>query len=500
MSSEPTRHLAAIDLGSNSFHMIVASEENGQLLMLDKLKEMVRLADGLDHKKHISEEVMERGIACLSRFGERLRGFPRDSVRVVGTNTLRMARNGRKFLELAEEAVGFPIDIIAGHEEARLIYLGVSHSLEDNSERRLVMDIGGGSTEYILGQQFKPEVMESLYMGCVSMSKRFFPKGEIDEASMLRAEIAALQELTTITVPYKRLGWDSAIGASGTVLAIRDVVINQGWSQDGITAAALKKLRRHLIKCGHVDALELDGVAEQRLPVFPGGVAILSATFQALEIEHMRGSSGALREGLLYEMLGRIHDEDVRERTVENLQTRYSVDLEHAERVGSTAVQLLAQAQKDWKLGDDSHRLLLGWATRLHEIGLTISHNQYHKHGAYMMHHLDLAGFSQGEQQILAHLIRGHRRKFTLGSDKSLPRKTLNSTMKLCVLLRLAVVLNRSRLDSTEHVPELRVDHKNVKLLFPANWLDEHPLTHADLLQEKAYLEAADFNLKLKQT
>ncbi len=497
MSSETSsRHLAAIDLGSNSFHMIVASEENGQLLILDKLKEMVRLAEGLNEKKQISSEVMERGISCLSRFGERLRGFPADSVRVVGTNTLRMARNGRKFLERAEEAVGFPIDIIAGREEARLIYLGVSHSLEDNAERRLVMDIGGGSTEYILGQQFKPEVMESLFMGCVSMSKRFFPKGEVEEASMLRAEIAALQELTAIIVPYKRMGWDTAIGASGTILAIRDVVVSQGWSQDGITAAALKKLRKHLLKSGHYEKFQLEGLSEERLPVFAGGVAILLATFQALDIEQMRVSSGALREGLIYEMLGRIHNEDVRERTVENLQSRYGVDMEHAQCVGTTAMQLLDQVRKDWKLTDDHHRLLLSWATRLHEMGLTVSHNQYHKHGAYVMSHLDLQGFSRNEQQILAYLIRGHRRKFSL-SDKHLPKKTITIAARLCVLLRLAVVLNRSRLDTTEHVPELSVDGKNISIRFPEGWLESNPLTRADLEQEVAYLEAAEFKLAL---
>jgi exopolyphosphatase/guanosine-5'-triphosphate,3'-diphosphate pyrophosphatase len=498
MSSLNKGSFAAVDLGSNSFHMIVAQLIGERLQVMDRMKEMVRLAGGLDERNLLTEEVMERAVDCLRRFGQRLRGFSPGNVRVVGTNTLRKARNRAQFLAWAEQALGHSIDIIAGREEARLIYLGVSHSLEDSAERRLVVDIGGGSTELILGQKFRPEQMESLFMGCVGMSKAFFKDGAIDGGRMQAAEMAAMQELETITTLYRRIGWESAIGSSGTILAIQEVALNQGWSKDGISIGALRKLRKALIEAGHVDKLSLPGLQRERAPVFPGGVAILVAVFDSLGIDRMRVASGALREGLLYDLLGRVHHEDVRERTVEEAMRRHQVDMDQASQVETTAIVLFKEAAAPWGLVEADHEQLLRWAARLHEIGLMVSHGQYHKHGAYLVKNMDMPGFSEGEQSLLSVLIRGHRRKFAFEEFIGLGEDIAGVARHLCLLLRLAVALHRSRTGTPLPPLTLEVDGAAMRLRFPEGWLEEHPLTRADLEQEADYLKMAGFKFKFK--
>ena len=325
--------IAAVDLSSNSFHMVVAKTNEDSFHVVDRMRGMVQLAAGLDQDNNITDKAIEQAIECLEQFGERLSDLPQLAVRAVGTNTLRKARNALSFLSQAETALGHAIDIISGHEEARVIYLGVSHGLDDESDLRLVMDIGGGSTEFILGRRFDPLYMESRHMGCVSLSDTFFADGSIDNASMGAAEIVARQELETMQESFRRVGWHAVIGASDTILSIRDIVLVQQWSEEGITRDALANLRQAMIKSGYVDKLDFKGLPDERRPVFPGGVAILIAAFQALGIERMRVSDGALREGLLYDLLGRLHREDVRERTVNELTRRYQIDLEQGERV-----------------------------------------------------------------------------------------------------------------------------------------------------------------------
>lgn len=495
---ENTRSIAAVDLGSNSFHMIVAVVCDDNLQIVDRIKEMVRLAAGLDARNRLSPAVCERALACLSRFSQRLRDIPRGSVRIVGTNTLRKARKSEKFIAQAEAILGHPIEIISGQEEARLIYLGVSHSLEDEGERRLVIDIGGGSTEYIIGQHFKPEQMESLFMGCVSFSEQFFKNGALTESRMRKAQIAALQELSTIREQYIAAGWDTAIGASGSIISIHDVVIAKGWSSDGITLDALKKLRQEIIDAGHTDKLSLPTLSDDRKPVFAGGVAILCATFESLGIELMRVSSGAVREGLLYDHLGRIHHEDVRERTIDQLLQRYSVDVAQAKRIEETALYLLQQIAVECDLANEERSGLLSRAARLHEIGLTIAHNQYHKHGAYLAKNLYMPGFSQSEQLLLSALIQGHRRKFPENVIKALPKPQIQPIWLLCIILRLSALLHRSR--SSNPLPDIHLimNDLEVKLSFPKDWLAEHPLTNADLTQEKQYLKAINCKLIYK--
>lgn len=493
--NQNVKNVAAVDLGSNSFHMIVATVSDDNLQIVDRIKEMVRLAAGLDAQNRISPEASERALACLNRFSQRLRDLPRGAVRIVGTNTLRKARNSQKFIAQAEAILGHPIEIVSGQEEARLIYLGVSHSLEDESERRLVMDIGGGSTEYIIGQHFKPEQMESLFMGCVSFSQQFFKNGALTEARMRKAEIAAMQELSTIREQYKAAGWDTVIGASGSIISIHDVVTDKGWSSDGITIEALKKLRQEIIAASHIDKLSLSALSEDRKPVFVGGVAILSATFESLDIELMRVSNGAVREGLLYDHLGRIHHEDVREHTTEQLLQRYSVDVVQAMRVEATALSLLQQVSVDLDLANEEQQGMLSRAARLHEIGLAISHSQYHKHSAYLAKNMYMPGFSQGEQLLLSALIQGHRRKFPENIIKALPKSHVQPIWLLCILLRLSALLHRSR--STAPLPEINLTMTDSKIVlsFPSDWLNDHPLTLADLGQEKQYLKAVGCKL-----
>lgn len=487
--------VAAVDLGSNNFHMIVAKVTDHQLKIVDRLRDMVRLASGLDQARNLTPEIQQRAYESLRRFGQRLGPMTPNSVRVVGTNTLRSARNSPEFLYNAQEALGYPIEIISGLEEARLIYLGVAHTLADTGTRRLVVDIGGGSTEVIVGERFEPLEMESLYMGCVSYSHRFFPGGAITRKRLKCAELAARVELEPFEERYRKLGWGNAVGASGTIQAVEKVMNAAGWSEKGITRDALERLVDVLARSEHIDKLNLKGLSERRRPVFPGGVVILRAIFEALDIDVMEVSDGALREGLLYDLLGRIHHEDVRQRSVDDLAKRYHVDLEQADRVMQTAKVFYDDVAPAWNLDDEEKKLQLMWAAKLHEIGLDIAHSHYHKHGAYVAEHTDLFGFSRQEQRLLASLIRAHRRKFPVSVFKTLPQEWVQPIQRIAMLLRLAALLHRSR--SKDALPEIKLvpGGKSLHIAFPENWLEQHPLTRADLDQEAESLAAADFEL-----
>jgi exopolyphosphatase / guanosine-5'-triphosphate,3'-diphosphate pyrophosphatase len=486
--------LAAADLGSNSFHLIVAGLRQGQLQVLDRLREPVRLAAGLDKHQRLHPEARARALACLERFGQRLRHLPARNVRVVGTNALRQAQGTGGFLRDAEAAIGHPIEIISGVEEARLIYLGVSHSLPDAGGRRLVVDIGGGSTELIIGEGFEALYPESLYMGCVSFSERYFPDGQLGKEGWRGAEIAAGLELRPVQDRFRRLGWESVAGASGTIRAIREVLQTNQWCEQGISRDGLQKLRKALQQVEHVDALNLPGLAEERKPVLAGGVVILWTLFDTLGIEQMRVSDGALREGLLYDAIGRIQQVDVRERTVNSLMERYHVDTAHASQVEQTALRLFDQVRKDWKLEDDEYPAMLRWAARLHEIGLVIAHSGYQKHGAYLLANSDLPGFSRREQSLLAVLVLGHRRKFPVSGFDSHGK----AAQRLCVLLRLAILLHRSRGPEEPPAISLRPNGTSLELVFPEAWLAQHPMTEADLAREVEFLKAAKWKLQVR--
>jgi exopolyphosphatase/guanosine-5'-triphosphate,3'-diphosphate pyrophosphatase len=363
---------------------------------------------------------------------------------------------------------------------------------------RLVIDIGGGSTEFILGRHFDPLHMDSLHMGCVSMSAQYFGDGVVNSKRMRAAEIAARQELGPVGAEFRRVGWQSVIGASGTNLAIREVVTAEAWSKDGITLESLYELRAALIDAGRVDKISLSGLPPERKPVFPGGVAVLIGAFEELSIDHMRVSDSALREGLIYDLLGRIQHEDVREQTIEHLIDRYDIDHSQSARIGPTGSGFFDQLAEQWGLGGEESKRLLRWAVALHEIGHAISHSQYHKHGGYLLTHLDMPGFARGEQQRLACLVRGHRRKVPIAEFDKLPKPTAKRIFRLCIILRLAVVLHRRRNEAQVPLIGLDVDERMLRMKFPEGWLSAHPLTQADLEQEALYLKAVDFKLRFK--
>ncbi|MGD2073541.1 MAG: exopolyphosphatase [Gammaproteobacteria bacterium] len=491
-----TRTLAAVDLGSNSFHMIVGRFQNGQLQLIDRLREPVRLAAGLTDRHRLEPEVAQRALGCLERFGQRVRDLPPDNVRAVGTNTLRRLQDSADFLEQAQQALGHGIEVISGIEEARLIHLGVVHSLPDPGGRRLVVDIGGGSTEIIIGEELAPVELESLYMGCVSMSEKFFRDGSIRKTNMKDAVLAARLELQPRKHIFRRLGWSMATGSSGTIRTIQDVVQERGWSDNGISADSLKKLRGALVEIGHAEKIDFAAVSEDRKPVFAGGVAVLSGVFHALKIERMLHSTGALREGLLYDLIGRIQHQDIRESTVQAMARRYHVDLEQAQRVERTALLLLDQVAGQWGLRVADARQWLHWAALLHEVGLLIAHSGYHKHGAYLLEYSDLAGFSRRDQRLLAGLVRSHRRKFRKSAIDGLPSGMHGTAIRLVILLRLAVLLHRNR--SRRPAPEAQATAGtgSISLAFPDHWLDDHPLTRTDLSIERKHLKQTGVTLE----
>ncbi len=487
--------VAAVDLGSHSFHLIVARFQGGQLHVLDRLRERVSLAAGLDPDRNVSAAAMDRALDCLRRFGQRVNQMPKGRVRAVGTNTLRQARNGPELLRRAEEALGHPIEVISGREEARLIYLGVAQT-NPQQGRRLVVDIGGGSTECILGDGFEIIEADSLYMGCVSYSLRFFPDGAVSDKRFEAAEVAAELEVQPIVRPYAKLGWGQVLGCSGTIHAIAAIARANGWGDDGISMKNLKKLKKALVSAGSVQTLALPGLTDDRRPVIAGGVAILHALFRDLGIEQMATSPGALREGALYDLLGRIHHEDVRERTIRWFQDHYHADVEHADRVERTALELFEQARAGWAPRDPAWaEQQLRWASRLLEIGLAINHTGFHKHSAYLVQNSYMAGFSRGEQQILAALILASRRKVHREAFDALDPERAGDVTMLAVLFRLAVQLNRSRdVDLPRFTLRLK-DRTRLRLAFPVGWLDERPLTLAALEQEARYL--AGFGVQL---
>ena len=489
--------LAAVDLGSNSFHMVVARYLHGQLVIIDRLREMVRLAAGVAENGRIDKDVAARALACLQRFGQRLRDMHADSVRVVGTNALRLAHKKQAFLERAREALGHPIEIIGGMEEARLVYSGVAHTMPSEPGKRLVVDIGGGSTELIIGEGLNPLELESLQMGCVSLSERFFRDGKISAKRFERARLAARLELEPVQAAFRRRGWDTCAGSSGTVRAIGEAIRVLDPAVPAITPAGITRAIEYCVSAGHTRELSLEPITEDRRPVFPGGLAILAEVFGVLEVKEMRIAEGAMREGLLYDMLGRFKREDARERTVRAMQQRYHVDVSQAERVEATVRNFLEQTREAWKLEEPLAHLALKWAARLHEIGLDVSHSGYHRHGAYLLENADMPGFPREEQRLLARLVGAHRRKLALEGLEELVPPWDRSALYLIVLLRLGVLLHRGR--SATALPQIDVaaTPRSLEVRFPARWLAEHPLTSADLQQEVEYLRASDFRLRV---
>jgi exopolyphosphatase/guanosine-5'-triphosphate,3'-diphosphate pyrophosphatase len=495
MAEAQTDQLAAVDLGSNSFHMLIARVRGGQLEVIDRMRERVQLAAGFDEHTNLTAEAQARGLAVLQRFGQRLAALESVHVRAVGTNTLRKAKNARQFIAAAQRALGHPIEVISGTEEARIIYLGVAHSLSDDSGRRLVVDIGGGSTECIIGERFEPRRVESLHIGCVSHTLLFFSDDKLRREQFRDAVTAARVELETFEREFKRTGWVSAVGSSGTILAIDQILRANGWSADGITRPGLRQLREAMIACGRIGKLALPGLSADRTSVLPGGVAILLGCFKSLKIDRMTVSTGALREGLLYDTIGRNTHEDVRVRTIDAMIERHRIDRGQASRVEATALHCLDRVAVPWSLHDPEDRFMLVAAARLHEIGLTLSYSGHHNHGAYIVANADMAGFSRDRQRLLAELIRAHRRRLRHTTLAELRALGGDGAVRLAVLLRIAVTLNRNRDPQPLPTFDLTAAAATLELRFPDGWLEAHPSTRADLQIEQEFLAAAGFNL-----
>jgi len=473
--------LGAVDLGSNSFHLAIARVVDDQVYPLDSLKETVRLGSGLTTDKQLDTSAQERALAALKRFSERLAGMPREAVRVVGTNALRVARNAGPFLRRAESTLGFPIEVIPGREEGRLIYLGVVHSLPLADHNRLVVDIGGGSTECIIGHKLKPKAIESLYMGCVSYTARFFPEGRIDKKAFKHAQFAAREQVQGIVARFEKTGWREAVGSSGTARSIAEVLARNGLASRGINAAGLDWLRDRLVDAGDFRKLSIPGLREDRVPVVAGGVAIMSGVFDELGLTEMTVAEGALRDGVLWDLLGRVHHRDIREVTVEQFARRYHVDVTQVQRVGTLARELLRQLDgKTLELMPLAD--FLDWATRLHEIGISIAQGAYHKHSAYILANADMPGFSRQEQGWLSNLVLAQRGKL-LKMRAAFEDDPRLAALAFC--LRVAVIFHRSR--RTLKLPRIEAARKSrgFRLEVDAAWLERNSLVALALEAER---------------
>ncbi len=494
----PERQLfAAVDLGSNSFHMIVARLEHGELRVIDRIRDMVRLAGGLSDGGQLAPAVREEALACLARFGQRIQDIPEHQVRAVGTQTFRRLRNPAAFLVIAETALGCPIDIISGREEARLVYLGVSQGIAPSSGARLVIDIGGGSTEIVSGHTQEPSLAESLPYGCVSVSRSAFPNGRITSKRWTRASREIQSELQAHAPAFRRYGWDQAVGSSGTVRSVASMLNALYAGDEGpITPQRVAALKERMLQAGHVDKLDLAGLSERRRPVIAGGVVVLEAVMTALGIEALRDSPFALREGLLHDLLGRLEDRDPRDTTVAAMAERHQIDQLQSARVRDWAMTAFEQVAENWAL-NSSHRDLLHWVCQLHELGLAIAHDAYHQHTAYVLEHGDMAGFSRQEQQFMAVLARLQRGRLNPADLDGLPQRLRASALKLLCLLRLAVCFCRARSDAS--VPDFAVSAGPgaLRLMLAEGWLDAHPLTRRGLEVEQQQLARLDITLSL---
>lgn len=470
--------LAAVDLGSNSFRLEIGRVEGAHIEREGYWKETVRLAAGLDANGRLTDKAIAAACETLARMNERLRGMKAAHVRAVGTQTLRSALNADAFLSLAQKSLGYPIEVIAGREEARLVFEGCMHTLPPSDKRRLVVDIGGASTELIVGRGFAADHAESFKVGCVNTTLRFFEDGMIDRGSFKRAQVAAAALIEEAAQQFSCTHWDEAYGSSGTAGAISEILRAEGWSDGTITSEGLLRLRQAIIAAGDVRRLRLPALKAERQEVIAGGTAVLAAVFDVLGVTEMQTARGALRVGVLYDLLGRRESRDLRDATVERLQERFGVDHAQARRVRGIAQQALSRLIGD---ADADVAQQLGWAASLHEVGFSISHNDYHKHGAYLVQHADLAGFSTSDQERIALLILGQR-----GNLKKLAGALdTPDVLAKIVSLRLAVLLCHARRDVDLPALSLRLTRGAIELGLDAGWLSRHPLTE-HLLQEEA--------------
>lgn len=490
------QEIAAIDLGSNSFHMVVARFDQGEMRIQDRMKESVRLGFGIDEFGRLSREAQVRALACLARFASRITHLPGGSVRCVGTKTLRQAQSAQAFIKEAQQVLGHRIAVISGAEEARLIYAGVVHSIARPEQTQLVIDIGGGSTEFILGQAFKIHVKDSVDMGCVALMRDFFQDDQVTATRLQQALLACQQELEPVQRVLGQLSWDVVLGASGTMQAVYEVCLSNQLSTVGIELPALKQLCKRYVEHGQVQGLKLKGLSRDREPVFLGGVIALRALMEALSIEHIEPALGALREGLLYDLVGRSSAGDLRQRSVQLLAQRFHVNSGQAQGIAQTVIELWSQTPRQWSLPLSDAALLLQSAAHLLEVGLDIAHDQYHKHSAYIVEYSDLPGFAMDEQQLLAYLVRAQRKRYPRANPALQQIASTKRLQRLACLLRLAVLLHRVRAPRPANAVQLQAKGKRIIVRIAPQWLAEHSLLVADLQTEQRY--AAEVGLQIE--
>ncbi|MFT4938532.1 MAG: exopolyphosphatase/guanosine-5'-triphosphate,3'-diphosphate pyrophosphatase [Paraglaciecola sp.] len=490
MEMRDTNKVAALDIGSNSFHLVVARIMAGSVQILHRVKQKVRLAEGLDKEDMLSEEAQQRGLQTLEVIAESLQGIETENVRIVATYTLRKARNAKEFIKAARKILPYPIEVISGAEEARLIYLGVAHTNHDDGQR-LVIDIGGGSTEFIIGEGFNTKMLRSLQMGCVSYTKRFFKNGQLNAETFNKAITHAQQELEMIDKKFSQLGWNSCIGCSGTIRTVIELTqqLNSTKGENHVSLSDLDTLIELCCTAGKSENLQLQGLTEDRQPVFAAGLAILTAIFKSLQINEMSFSPAALREGVLYEMEEQLTQPDIRQRSAESVATRYDIDIEHAKRVLATTMAVYRRCKKDWQLEHKELKSMLEWAALLHEVGMQINSRGIQRHSGYILQNLDLPGFNQEQQNLLATLVRFHRKKIRSQEIPEFSLHQANKVNKLIAILRLGVLLNIKRQDDILPKIEITTQNKKLCLSFPQDWLSQKPIFSADLEREVEYVK-----------
>lgn len=496
ITSREATHVAALDIGSNSFHLVIARIVADSVQILHRVKQKVRLADGLDNDDMLSEIAIERGLKALQECKESMLGFEADTVRIVATYTLRKAINSGDFISAARKILPYPVEVISGVEEARLIYQGVAHTSAAGG-KRLIVDIGGGSTEFIIGKDFDPSLMRSLSMGCVNFTKKFFPSGELKEKYFQKAITAAHQELEIISDKYRHLGWDVCIGTSGTIKTIANLCgeIQSKTGRSEISLADLKNLIKQCCHAGKIENLKFASLSPDRVPVFPAGLAVLTAVFESLDISTMQYSETALREGVLYEMEERLQHHDIRKRTAESIVTRYDVDTAQARRVLHTTSSIYSQISKEWKIDDPELQSILGWAALLHEVGLQINSRGVQRHSSYIIRNAELPGFNQEQQLLLATLVGVHRKKIILEELPIFEQFPQSAVYKLICILRIAVLLNIKRQDNIIPSVKAKVKTGNLSLTFADKWLQDKSLMMADLMSEGIRLRELNLSL-----
>jgi exopolyphosphatase / guanosine-5'-triphosphate,3'-diphosphate pyrophosphatase len=491
----PAEHyLAALDIGSNSFHFVLARKVGEHIQVIHREKYQVQLAKGLNSDKILSEQAIERGRATLEKLSASIPPINKQNVRVVATYTLRQAKNSGQFIAAAKRSFPFNIEVISGHEEARLIYQGVAHHRQHN-ELQLVIDIGGGSTECIIGEQYKVKALDSLNIGCVSYQQQFFPDGIISEQAFKQAIHQAKHQVDSIAKRFKRLGWKYVAGTSGTIKAIVKIINIQQQIPHAITLNDLNTLKKQCLKYNHVEELTIDGLKESRRSVICAGLAILIAVMETLNINSLEYCQYALREGVLFELLENSQHNNVRLRTIEDFIQRFNIDKPHAATVEQVAMKILTAIKSPWQLQDDIYQELLSSAIKLHEIGLDINTSGYQKHGQYIIEQTDLPGFNQEQQTALAWLVGNQRKKITPLIKHQWHLLHAETLEKLAVIIRLSVLLNQQRHLDEDYLIAAIATPKTLTLTLKEQWLSERPIIDTELFYEKQSINSLGINL-----